>query len=324
MGLKIGTRIGPYEITAPIGAGGMGEVYRATDTKLKRDVAIKVPPEAIALDRRRLARFEREAHLLASLNHPHIASIFGLEMSDDVPCLVLELVEGKTLAERLAQRGLPVKEALNLALQIASALEAAHETGIIHRDLKPDNIKVTSKSTVKVVDFGLAKIFAPEIPPEEASNLSTRTAATCEGTVMGTPPYMSLEQVRGEGLDFRTDIWAFGCVLYEMMVGARAFQGQAGLGIAAAILESEPYWTALRKSAPESVARLIRRCLRKDRHRRLQHIGDARAELEDILEKGDETTAAVVAKVKRGLPQRALSWFAAGAIAGAIVTFGLL
>jgi len=325
MSLKIGTRIGPYEISAPIGAGGMGEVYRATDTKLKREVAIKVLPEAVAEDRQRLARFEREAHLLASLNHPHIASIYGLEESNGAPCLVLELVEGRTLAERLTQRALPVKEALNIALQIASALEAAHENGIIHRDLKPDNIKVTSKSAVKVLDFGLAKMLEPEAPTVDESELPTHSVAvTREGTAVGTLPYMSTEQIRGERQDFRTDIWAFGCVLYEMLVGKRAFHGHAGLELAAAILEKEPDWRALQERAPEVVVRLIRRCLRKDRHRRLQHIGDARVELEDIIEGADDAVGAVAAKVNRGAPRRAFLWLAAGAITGALVTFGLL
>jgi len=325
MPLKTGTRIGPFEITSPVGAGGMGEVYRAADTKLKRDVAIKVLPGTHAMDRQRVARFEREAHLLASLNHPHIASIYGLEESEDGPCLVMELVEGQTLAERLARRALPVKEALKLALQIASALEAAHEKGIIHRDLKPANVMVTNDGLVKVLDFGLAKMLEPETPGEDDSRLPTRTAAvTREGAAVGTLPYMSPEQVRGTRLDFGTDIWAFGCVLYEMMTGKRAFQGKAGMEVAAAILEKEPDWMALQERAPHAVVRLIRRCLRKDRHRRVQHVGDARIEVEDILEGADETAATKVVEVNRGIARRVLPWLAVGALVGAAVTFGFL
>jgi serine/threonine protein kinase len=251
MALKNGTRLGPYEITAPIGAGGMGEVYRATDTKLKRDVAIKVLPEDVARDRERLARFEREAHVLASLNHPNIASIYGLEESDGVPCLVLELVEGQTLAERIKEGSLPVDKGLELARQITSALEAAHEKGVIHRDLKPANVKITPEGTAKVLDFGLAKAFADEsaeISGDASLSPTLTMAATQAGVILGTAAYMSPEQARGKRVDKRTDIWAFGCVLYEILTGrqrarlARASGENApeDSGAPAAMPEEEP------------------------------------------------------------------------------------
>jgi Tol biopolymer transport system component len=286
MALKTGTRVGPYEITAPLGAGGMGEVYRATDTKLKRDVAIKVLPEDVAGDRERLARFEREAHVLASLNHPHIASIYGLEESDGVPCLVLELVEGQTLAERLKEGPLPVDQTLELARQIASALEAAHEKGVIHRDLKPANIKITPEGTAKVLDFGLAKAFADEsveISGDASLSPTLTMAATRAGVILGTAAYMSPEQARGKHVDKRTDIWAFGCVLYEMLTGRQAFPGETVSDAIAMILEREADWEALPPTTPLKVRELLQRCLRKDNRNRLHDIADARIETEEAL-----------------------------------------
>ena len=242
----IGQQIGIYRIVSLLGAGGMGEVYRARDTKLGRDVAIKVLPARFTADRDRLARFEREARLLATLNHPHIGAIYGFENAGSVCALVLELVEGPTLADRLAKGPLPPTEALNIARQIAEALEAAHEKGIIHRDLKPANIKITPDGAVKVLDFGLAKAAAGDGAAPDLSQLPTMTIdGTREGLIVGTPAYMSPEQARGQPVDKRTDIWAFGCVLYEMLTGRRAFAGGHPADIIAAVVRSEPDWTEL-------------------------------------------------------------------------------
>jgi eukaryotic-like serine/threonine-protein kinase len=227
MALSTGTQLGSYEVLAPIGSGGMGEVYQAHDTKLGRDVAIKVLPEAFAHDPERLSRFQREAKMLAALNHPNIAAIYGLEQSNGTSYLVMELVAGETLAERIKREGaLPVEEALEICKQIAEALEAAHEKGIIHRDLKPANVKVTPEGKVKVLDFGLAKAFAGDAANDDPSNSPTLSmAATMHGVILGTAAYMSPEQARGKAVDKRTDIWAFGCVLYELLCGHQVFEG---------------------------------------------------------------------------------------------------
>jgi Tol biopolymer transport system component len=286
MALKPGTQLGPYEITAPLGAGGMGEVYRATDTKLRREVAIKVLPEDVAGDNERLARFEREAHVLASLNHPHIASIYGLEESGGVPCLVLELVEGETLADRLSSGALPLEEALEVARQIAFALEAAHERGIIHRDLKPANVKITPEGTVKVLDFGLAKAFeddAAESTADASLSPTLTMSATRAGVILGTAAYMSPEQARGKRINKRTDIWAFGCVLYELLSGRRAFDGETVSDIIVRILEHEPDWQELPAGTPLKIRELLQRCLRRDQRDRLHDIADARIEIDEVL-----------------------------------------
>jgi serine/threonine protein kinase len=267
--LATGAMIGAHRIEQLIGSGGMGEVYRARDTRLGRDVAIKVLPAAFTADPDRLARFEREARLLAALNHSHIAAIYGLEETEGVRALVLELVEGDTLADRLTTAAVPVKDALEIARQIAEALEAAHEHGIVHRDLKPANIKVTPDGIVKVLDFGLAKAATGD------------GAATQTGVIAGTPAYMSPEQARGQAVDKRTDIWAFGCVLYEMLTGHRAFRGNTFSDTIAAILEHEPDWSALPSSAPPAIRRLLHRCLAKDRRQRLSDAADARLEIDD-------------------------------------------
>ncbi len=282
MSLLPGTRLGPYEVLAPLGAGGMGEVYRARDTKLGRDVAVKVLPDAFAQDAERLARFEREARVLASLNHPNVAAIYGLEESEGVRFLVLELVEGETLDERLAAGPLPIEEALRLARQIAEALEAAHEKAIVHRDLKPGNIKVTPDGKVKVLDFGIAKTFGADPSTADASRSPTLTS-TQAGTVLGTPAYMSPEQARGRPVDKRTDIWSFGCVLYEMLTGRKAFGGATVSDTLAAILAREPDWSAVPSSAPREVHQLLHRCLEKDANRRLRDAGDARLEIEEAV-----------------------------------------
>ncbi len=222
MTLASGMKFGPYEVLSPLGAGGMGEVYRARDAKLNRDVAIKVLPEAVAEDADRLARFQREAQVLASLNHPHIAAIYGLEKTGNVEALVLELVEGETLAERIAAGPMPIDEALAIARQIADALEAAHEKGIVHRDLKPANVKITPEGKVKVLDFGLAKALTGDrSSPDQTHSPTLTAAATNAGVVIGTAAYMSPEQARGKSVDKRADIWAFGAVLYEMLLGPR-------------------------------------------------------------------------------------------------------
>jgi Tol biopolymer transport system component len=259
-------------------------VYRATDTNLKRAVAIKVLPESVAADAERMARFQREAEILASLNHPNIAAIYGLERSGGTTAIVMELVEGPTLADRIAQGAIPIDEALPIAKQIADALEAAHERGIIHRDLKPANIKVREDSTVKVLDFGLAKALEGPAAAVNLSHSPTQSVAvTRAGVILGTVAYMSPEQARGKPLDKRADIWAFGCVLYETLTRRATFAGQTVSDTIAHILEREPDWQALPKTTPAGVRVLLRRCLQKDASRRLQHIGDARVELEEAL-----------------------------------------
>ena len=284
MGLKAGARLGFFEVLSPLGAGGMGEVYRARDTKLGREVALKVLPDAFSRDPERLARFDREARALASLNHSGIAAIHGLEESDGVRFLVLELVPGTTLAERLTRGPLPVRAALDAGRQIAEALGAAHERGILHRDLKPSNVQVTLEGAVKLLDFGLAKALQGE---QEATDLSqsptVTSAATREGVILGTAPYMSPEQARGESLDRRTDVWAFGCVLYEALSGRRAFPASTVADTIAAVLEREPDWQALPERTPAIVRSLLRRTLQKDRAHRLRDIVDAQIELEEAL-----------------------------------------
>jgi len=276
----IGQQIGPYKLVSHLGAGGMGEVYRARDTKLGRDVAIKVLPARFVADRDRVARFEREARLLATLNHPHIGAIYGFDNAGPRCALVLELVEGPTLADRLQKGPIPLAETLNIAQQIADALEAAHEKGVIHRDLKPANIKVSPNGTVKVLDFGLAKASAGTGATSDFSQLPTLTINdTGEGIVVGTPAYMSPEQARGHTVDKRTDIWAFGCVLYEMLTGRAPFPGDTTSDIIVSVLEREPDWSALPPTTPPNIQQLLRRCLEKPVNARLRDIGDARVEL---------------------------------------------
>ena len=283
MALTPGTRLGPYQVTAKIGEGGMGEVYQARDTKLDRDVALKVLPEAFTADPDRLARFEREAKVLASLNHPNIGSIYGLEEADGVKALVLELVEGPTLADRIKQGPIPIDETLPIAKQIAEALEAAHERGVIHRDLKPANIKVKDDGTVKVLDFGLAKALQPDAgsDPSESPTISLTAAATQMGMVIGTAAYMAPEQAKGKAIDKRADVWAFGAVLYEMLTGTRVFAGGDVSDTLAYVLTKEIDWTTLPATMPTALRHLLRRCLERDPKRRLRDIGDAWLELED-------------------------------------------
>ena len=276
----IGTGLGFYEVVAKLGEGGMGEVYRARDTRLDRHVAIKILREPFATDPDGIARFEREARLLATLNHARIAQVYGLEDSGTKRALVMELVEGPTLADRIAAGALPLDEALSIARQIAEALEAAHEHGIVHRDLKPANIKLRSDGAVKVLDFGLAKLADPAHGPVEATAL-TSPGMTQAGLVVGTPAYMSPEQARGQKVDSRSDLWSFGCVCYEMLTGRRAFDGETTSDAISAVLVRDPDWSALPGGTPASVHRLLRRCLTRDVTRRLRHAGDARLELEE-------------------------------------------
>jgi len=290
MSLAAGSRLGPYEIVSPIGAGGMGEVFRATDTKLRRDVAIKVLPAAFTEDKERLARFEREAQLLAQLHHPNIASIFGLEESDGTRALVMELVEGPTLAERLESGPLPFNESLSVSLQIAHALEEAHEKGIVHRDLKPQNIKASVEGKVKVLDFGLAKAMDPAGAASgspSASHLAQSPTltlgATVQGMILGTAAYMSPEQAKGFPVDKRADIWAFGVVLYEMLVGGTLFAGDSVGDTLAAVIRAEIDLDKLPPETPPAIRRLLRRCLERNPKNRLHAIADARIVLNEVL-----------------------------------------
>ena len=289
MSLSPGTRLGPCEILSALGAGGMGELYRARDARLNRDVAIKVLPHLLVGDPERLARFQREAQVLASLNHPYIAHIHGLEESQGVRALVMELVEGEDLAERIVRGPIPFDEALPIARQIAEALEAAHEQGIIHRDLKPANIKVRADGTVKVLDFGLAKAMDPLSSSAAAAALANSptitspAAMTAAGIILGTAAYMSPEQARGKVVDKRTNIWAFGCVLYEMLTGTRPFRGDDVTDTIAAVVRADPDWSKLRADTPTAIRRLLRRCLEKDRMRRLPDAADARLEIDEAL-----------------------------------------
>ena len=288
MGLATGTRLGPYEIVSAIGAGGMGEVYRATDTNLKRAVAIKVLPASVSNDPERLARFQREAEVLASLNHPHIAQIYGWEKSEGTTALVMELVEGEELSQRIARGPIPLDEALPIAKQIAEALEAAHEQGIIHRDLKPANIKVRPDGTVKVLDFGLAKLAesaAPTNPSMQSLSPTITSPALMSGVgvLLGTAAYMSPEQAKGKAADRRSDIWAFGCVLHEMLTGACVFGGETLTDTIAAVIRKEPEWRLLPPNVPRGIHVLIRRCLKKEPSDRWQHISDVRIEIDEAM-----------------------------------------
>ena len=312
----IGRRLGPYEIGSLLGAGGMGEVYRARDTTLGREVAIKILPSAFTADPERRARFEREARLLAALNHPHIGGIYGLEQREGIHGLVLELVEGETLAATLGAGPLPVREALAIARQVAEALEAAHEKGIVHRDLKPGNVIVTRDGVVKVLDFGLAKGGAAGSPDQTHS--PTLTAGGTEtGVILGTAGYMSPEQARGKTVDKRADIWAFGCVFYEMLTGRKAFAGDTVSDTLVAILDRQPAWERLPVATPAGIRRLLGRCLEKDPKRRLHDIADARIEIEESLE-APAAAPSPEAPVRRRRPSVALATLL-GLIAGAVI-----
>jgi Tol biopolymer transport system component len=316
--LEAGDRVGNFEVIGSLGAGGMGEVYRARDAQLGREVAIKLLPRALADDPRRLTRFERESRILAALNHPHIATIHSIEHADGLHALVMELVEGPTLADRLQHGGLDWRDALGLARELAGALEAAHDKGVVHRDLKPANIKFSSSGTLKLLDFGLAKEIADH---EAAVAPSARQPAdalkTADGLILGTCAYMSPEQARGLPVDKRTDVWAFGCLLFEMLAGRRAFAGETVSETMTAVLEREPDWPGLPEETPQTVRRLLRRCLEKDRQRRLHDIADARIEIEDLLQTPAEVgrTSGARRTGKRLLRLSAIVALAAGAAA---------
>ena len=340
----VGTRLGAYEITGALGAGGMGEVYRARDSRLNRDVALKVLPELFARDTDRLARFKREAQVLASLNHPNIAAIYGFEESDSaagsepVRALVLELVEGPTLADVIARGPIALGDALALARQMADALEAAHERGVIHRDLKPANIKLRPDGTVKVLDFGLAKAFAPadssslgtgdsfldgrQISPPFESPTITSPAMTAAGIVLGTAAYMSPEQAKGRPADKRSDVWAFGCVLFEMLSARRPFAGEDVADTLAFVLTREPDWAALPATVPPSVHTLLRRCLQRDRKKRLADIADARWELDEALSAsapGGGAGTGSPSATAAPLHHRSMLWAAGGVVSGLLL-----
>jgi serine/threonine-protein kinase len=320
----LGQTLGPYRVLDKLGEGGMGEVYRARDTNLERDVAIKVLPDTWARDADRLTRFRREAQLLASLNHPHIAQVYGIETTEAEPggaghttALVMELVEGPTLADRIAAGPLSVHDALAIARQVAEALDAAHEHGIIHRDLKPANVKVREDGTVKLLDFGLAKAVAPAAGASHGASVFptiTSPAMTAMGIVLGTAAYMSPEQARGRPVDKRTDIWAFGCVLFEMLAGRRPFDGEDVTEVLAAVVKSEPAWSLLPASVPPAPVRLIRRCLEKDSRLRLRDIGDARV---DLIDDAAAPAATSVPAPRRSGRER-LAWFAALVVVAAV------
>ena len=327
----IGQSIAHFRVTEKIGAGGMGEVYRATDSRLNRDVALKIVPAALASDEQRMARFEREAQLLAALNHPHIATIHGLEVAGPTRALVMELVPGPTLADRIAQGPVPLEEALTIAKQIAEALEYAHERGIIHRDLKPANVKLTPDGQVKLLDFGLAKAMEDSPAAQDISNSPTLSAvATKAGIILGTAAYMSPEQAKGKPVDRRADIWSFGVVLYEMLTGKTMYTGETAPETMAHVITKEPEWSELPAATPARIRRLLERCLTKDPKRRLRDIGEARIAIEDYLANpGAEATASTASgvaiqaaaapmwkRVRRGGPWAGMAVFALAAIVG--------
>jgi eukaryotic-like serine/threonine-protein kinase len=325
MALASGTKLGSYEILAAIGAGGMGEVYRARDAKLGRDVAIKVLPASFARDAERMARFEREARLLASLDHPNVASIYGVEDSGETLALVMQLAEGPTLADRIGQGPIPVDEALRIARQIADALEYAHERGVVHRDLKPANIKISRDDSVKILDFGLAKAVQGEASEAEIANSPTLThMATQAGILLGTAAYMSPEQAKAKPVDRRADIWAFGCVLYEMLTGTMAFHGETVTDTLAAVIRGEPDWSALPANTPARVRVLLQRCLQKDPKQRLRDIGEARISLDEVLSGAPEvSSSAGVSPANFSFWRRVLPWAVAcvAVLAAIAVTF---
>jgi len=326
----IGQSVAHYQITDKIGAGGMGEVYRATDTRLNRQVALKVLPQVFAQDEQRMGRFEREAQVLASLNHPNIAQIHGLEEANGTKVLVMELVEGEDLSERIARGAIPLEEALPIALQIAEGLESAHEKGIIHRDLKPANIKLTADGKIKILDFGLAKALEDPVSKSDSDGLSRSptlsVAATQAGIILGTAAYMSPEQAKGKAVDRRCDIWAYGAVLYEMLTGAQAFQGEDLSEVMAAVIMKEVGLDALAGIAPKPIERLIVRCLERDSRRRLSSISEARIAIEDyVAGPNDESEGqATVSAPPLPLWKRVVPWTAAAVSAIILIAFLVL
>jgi eukaryotic-like serine/threonine-protein kinase len=320
MALSIGTKLGSYEIVSPLGAGGMGEVYRARDSKLARQVALKVLPDAFACDPDRMARFQREAKVLASLDHPNIASIYGLEDSSTTHALVMALVEGPTLADRIKSGPIPIDESLRVAKQVCEGLEYAHERGIVHRDLKPANVKVTADDAVKILDFGLAKAIEGDAASIDIATSPTMSRmATLAGVLLGTAAYMSPEQAKAKPVDRRADIWAFGCVLYEMLTGKMTFSGETVTDTLAAVIRADPDWSQLPPATPLRIRVLLQRCLQKDPKQRLQAIGDARIVLEEVLSGASDQSLAGAAGISAPLWRRGLPWGIAAALAIALV-----
>jgi len=309
----VGQTISHYKVLEKIGEGGMGEVYRATDTKLNRDVALKILPQQFASDSQRMARFQREAEVLASLDHPNIGQIYGIEEAGQTKALVLQLIEGPTLAERIAQGPIPVEEALKIALQMAEGLEAAHEKGVIHRDLKPANIKITPEGQVKILDFGLAKALEGETPPD--TNLSQSptltAAATQAGVILGTAAYMSPEQARGETTDKKADVWAFGCVLFEMLTGRATFGGKTVSDVLAGVLRIDPEWKSLPTNLHPRIRLLLERSLEKEAKDRYQGVGDARVDIQKALADPSGVLVQPTGDVAQAVPQSKLPWVAA-------------
>ncbi len=312
MGLAAGTKLGSYEVIAPLGVGGMGEVYEATDSRLKRRVAIKIISSRITADRDAVALFEREAQSLAAINHPNIATVYGLQETPAGYGIVMELVDGDDLSHKIGKKPLSIEESIAIARQICDGLEAAHERGIIHRDLKPGNIKITADGTVKIIDFGLAK---PATSDSDPSNSPTILTIGGEGAVIGTAPYMSPEQAKGRQVDARTDVWAFGCVLFEMLTATRAFEGETATEILAAVIKTEPDWTKLPKNCPPHLVRLLHRCLAKDLKKRIRHIGDVRYELDDTT---DQSSGVAHVPVRKLWTAATVSAVAVGVIAAGI------
>ena len=317
----IGKFIGPYQVLAELGKGGMGEVYRARDTQLKRDVAIKILPSDVTADVDRLARFQREAEILASLNHANIAHVFGIAESGGVRGIVMELAEGQTLAQMLVRGALPLTESLGIARQIAEALETAHDRAIVHRDLKPANVMMTPDGVVKVLDFGLAKALnaAPDVSVAAATFSSP--AMTRAGIILGTAAYMSPEQARGRAVDARTDIWAFGCVLFEMLTGRPPFDGETVTDILGAIVHKDPEWSLLPATLPDSLRRLLERCLAKDQKQRLHNIADVRLEIQDLLARprsAGVSTAAAASSRSGMMTRERVAWGLVVSLAAAV------
>ena len=312
MTLAPGDRFGLYEVIELVGVGGMGEVYRVRDARLQRDVALKVLPDARRFDPEALQRFEREARLLASLNHPNIATLHGLETAGDARALVMELVDGETLDRRLARangRGVPLKEALQIARQIADALDAAHERGVVHRDLKPSNIKVRPDGTVKVLDFGIAKAFDSD---PGARRGATVDVTRMPGAIVGTPSYMSPEQATGNVVDRRTDIWAFGCVLFELLTGQRAFAAETESGTLARVIEREPDWSKLPAELPPGIRSLLQRCLTKDTKTRRRDSGDVRLDIDAVLAEPQAPTIAAAGGGRT--PEKRRAWMSSTSV----------
>ena len=316
----VGTTISHYKVLEKIGEGGMGEVYRATDTKLNRDVALKILPQQFASDSQRMARFQREAEVLASLDHPNIGQIYGIEEAGQTKALVLQLIEGPTLAERIAQGAIPVEDALMIALQIAEGVEAAHEKGVIHRDLKPANIKITPEGQVKILDFGLAKALEGETPSaSELSQSPTLTAAATQaGVILGTAAYMSPEQARGEDTDKKADIWAFGCVLFEMLTGRATFGGKTVSDVLAGVLRIDPEWKSLPPNLHPRIRLLLERSLEKESKDRYHDIADARVDIQKALADPSGVLVQPTGDVAQAQPRRILPWVLAGVVLSAL------